>query len=359
MVAADTRRPEPAPRQAPGQALSPPVRFGTVTFTEDYDDYLRWLAVAEELGYEIAGHGDSQSLWSDVYVSLAVAARATSRIRIGTLVTNPVTRHPAVTAGAAASLQKLSGGRMFLGIGTGDSALANIGESPATVAAFASYCQAVSRLCAGEEADWNGDTMRMSWPVEPVPLWISAEGPRMLRLAGQIADGVIVASGIGADVIDHVLGTIREGAEGAGRSIDDIEIWWMLKPYLAPSEEEAWRDLRWTLAGTANHLFRFTMADKFVPPELHQRIRDLQRGYAANTHGKVAEGAHNARLVDQYGLTEWLGRRFALAGPPEVIIERIRELARQGVTRLLLPQFVPDRIAFMRRFDEAVVSAFR
>jgi 5,10-methylenetetrahydromethanopterin reductase len=340
-------------------AGTPPVRFGTVTFTEDYDDYLRWLAAAEELGYDIAGHGDSQSLWSDVYVSLAVAARATSRIRIGTLVTNPVTRHPAVTAGAAASLQKLSGGRMFLGVGTGDSALANIGKAPATVDAFAAYCRAVTRLCAGETAEWQGQSLRMSWPVEKVPLWISAEGPRMLHLAGQIADGVIVASGVGDDVIDHVLGTIGRGAADAGRSMDDIEVWWMLKPYLAPSEEEAWRDLRWTLAGTANHLFRFTMADKFVPPELEEPIRRLQREYAANTHGKVAEGAHNARLVDQYGLTEWLGRRFALGGPPEVIVKRIKEIARRGVTRFLLPQFVPERIDFMRRFDEAVVSAFR
>ncbi len=342
-----------------GPTGAPAVRFGTVTFTEDYDDYLGWLAVAEDLGYDIAGHGDSQSLWSDVYVSLAVAARATSRIRIGTLVTNPVTRHPAVTAGAAASLQQLSGGRMFLGIGTGDSALANIGEAPATVDAFASYCRAIARLWAGEDAEWGGQRLRMSWPVRPVPLWISAEGPRMLRLAGRIADGVIVASGIGTDVIEHVLATIGKGAEEAGRSIDDIEVWWMLKPYLAPSEEEGWRDLRWTLAGTANHLFRFTMADKFVPPELHEPIRRLQRSYAASSHGKVAEGAHNAELVERYGLTEWLGRRFALAGPSEVIIERIRDLAQQGVTRLLLPQFVADRIGFMRRFDDAVVSAFR
>jgi 5,10-methylenetetrahydromethanopterin reductase len=358
-VAASDPTAQEMAREARRQGGTAPVRFGTVTFTEDYDDYLRWLAVAEELGYDIAGHGDSQSLWSDVHVSLAVAARATSRIRIGSMVTNPVTRHPAVTAGAAASLQKLSGGRMVLGVGTGDSALANIGERPATVAAFASYCRAVARLCAGETAEWQGRTLRMSWPVERVPLWISAEGPRMLRLAGQIADGVIVASGIGDDVISHVLGAIRQGAGDAGRSMDDIEVWWMLKPYLAPSEEEAWRDLRWTLAGTANHLFRFTMDGKFVPPELHEPIRMLQREYAANTHGKVAEGAHNARLVDQYGLTEWLGRRFALAGPPEVIIDRIRAMARRGVTNLLLPQFVADRVGFMKRFDEAVVSAFR
>ena len=176
-------------------ATNPPVRFGTVTFTEDFGDYLEWLQVAEALGYDIAGHGDSQSLWADVYVALTVAVQATSTIRLGPMVTNPVTRHPAVTAGALASIQRLSGGRVFCGLGSGDSALANIGEHPASVAEFGEYCTAVRQLCAGQDAQFRGQTLRMSWPVQPVPVWMSAEGPRTLRLAGQIADGVIVASG--------------------------------------------------------------------------------------------------------------------------------------------------------------------
>jgi 5,10-methylenetetrahydromethanopterin reductase len=337
----------------------PKVRFGTVTFAEDYPTYLEWLRTAEDLGYEFAGHGDSQSLWTDVYVSLAVAAGATSRIRIGTAVTNPVTRHPAVTAGAATSLQKLSGGRMILGIGTGDSALLNLSERPASVDAFTAYVGAVKQLCAGQPAEWNGHSIKMSWPVEPVPIWMSAEGPRMLRLAGQIADGVIVASGITPEVIDNVISAVAKGAEDAGRSIEDIEIWWMLKPYLAESEEGAWRDLRWSLAGTANHLFRFTMEGKFVPEELQEPIRRLQQEYAADSHAKIDKGSHNEGLVERYGLTEWLGRRFTLAGPPDTVIARIREVAALGVTNLLLPQFVVDRVRFMREFDEAVVSAFR
>jgi 5,10-methylenetetrahydromethanopterin reductase len=337
----------------------PKVRFGTVTFAEDYAEYARWLETAERLGYDFAGHGDSQNLWTDVYVSLAYAATRTSRVRIGTGVTNPVTRHPAVTAGAVTSLQKLSGGRMVLGIGSGDSALSNISERPAKLADLAEYCIAVKQLCAGEPAEWKGTTLEMSWAVERVPLWMSAEGPRTLRLAGQIADGVIVASGITPEVIANVIDTIKSGADHAGRSMDDIEVWWMLKPYLAPSEEEAWRDLQWTLAGTANHLFRFHMDSKFVPDHLQEPIRRLQREYAFDTHGKVAKGSHNAALVKKYGLAEFLGRRFTLAGPAETIIARIQEIAALGVTNLLLPQFVADKVRFMEEFDEAVVSAFR
>src|SRR3954447_13046184 len=322
----------------------PPARFGTVSFTEDYNRYTEWLHAVEDLGYDFAGYGDSQSLWADPYVSLAHAARETKRVRIGTAVTNPVTRHPAVTAGAAASLQQLSGGRMILGIGTGDSALFNIGERPARVAAFEEYVTTVRALCRGEDAPWKGEVLRMQWPVQPVPIWMSAEGPRMLRLAGKIADGVIVASGILPEVIEHVQQCIADGAAEAGRAVDDIEVWWMLKPYLAPSEEDAWRHLRWTLAGSANHLFRFTFEEKFVPEELQEPIRTLQREYAFDTHGKVAEGARNADLVDRLGLTEWLGRRFTLAGAPDTVVARIEEIAALGVTNLLLPQFVADRV---------------
>ena len=71
-------------------------------------------------------------------------------------------------------------------------------------------------------------------------------------------------------MVEHVIDCVARGAAEAGRSLDEIEIWWMLKPYLARSEEEAWRDLAWTLAGTANHLFRFSMEDKFVPEELQE-----------------------------------------------------------------------------------------
>lgn len=339
--------------------MAAPVKFGTVTFTEDFADYVTWLRAAEDLGYDIAGHGDSQSLWADLYVALTVAAGATSRVRIGPLVTNPVTRHPAVTAGAMASLQIVSQGRAFLGIGTGDSALANIGERPASVAAFGAYCETVKKLCDGETATWKGHELKMSWPVQPVPIWMSAEGPRMLHLAGRLADGVIVASGISEGVIENVLDCVARGAAEVGRSLDDIEIWWMLKPYLAPTEEEAWHDLAWTLAGTANHLFRFSMEGKFVPNELQGPIRQLQSRYASDTHGKVAEGSRNGQLVQELGLTEWLGRRFTLAGPPETVIRRIEEIAARGATNLLLPQFVADRIGFMRDFDAAVVSAFR
>src|SRR5271165_7303772 len=126
-----------------------PIQIGTGTTVKDYEWYKRWLAVGEAAGFVSLGTGDSQSLWGDPFVSLAVAAEHTTRPRLGVTVSNPQTRHPAVVASSLVALQQLSGGRIFFGISTGDSALRNIGVRPATVAELEEFVVAVRGLCAG------------------------------------------------------------------------------------------------------------------------------------------------------------------------------------------------------------------
>src|SRR5579875_253482 len=116
-----------------------PIRIGTGTTVKDYNWYRRWLDVGEAAGFELLSTGDSQSLWGDPFVSLAVAAQVTARPRLGVVVSNPRTRHPAVAASALVALQQLSGGRMFFGVSSGDSALRNIGVRPATLAELESF----------------------------------------------------------------------------------------------------------------------------------------------------------------------------------------------------------------------------
>ena len=291
----------------------------------------------------------------------------TENMIVGPMVTNPHTRHPAVAAGAMASVQELSGGRVFFGIGTGDSAIINLGLRPAKVDEFARYCTTVAGLCAGEAVTWEGTPLRLQWldrfapsgGLPRVPLWISAEGPRTLHLAGQIADGVILGVGLTEDVVRDAQARIRAGAESVGRRYEDIELWWLTKPMLADSEQAGWHRLAWTLAGSAHHALRYAVDDKFVPDHLREPLARLQREFVAHTHGRVEHGEANAALLDRLGLTEFVGRRYALAGPPDRIRARIDELASWGAGNLVLMQLVPDRIGFMRAFDEAVGHAYR
>ncbi|HET6963557.1 MAG TPA: LLM class flavin-dependent oxidoreductase, partial [Acidimicrobiales bacterium] len=270
------------------------MRFATGTTVKDYDWYGRWLEAAEAAGFCMLTTGDSQSLWGDPFVSMAVAARATSRPRLGITVSNPVTRHPAVVASALVSLQQLSGGRMVYGLASGDSALRNIGARPAGVEELGDFARAVRGLCRGQTVSWRGQPLVLRWGSYPTPVWMAAEGPRTQHLAGQVADGVILSNALDAEVLALARANVAAGAAAAGRRVEDIEIWCMAAMCPAPTEEEGVRRLRFQLAGTANHVYRFHTDGKGLPDELRPAIAELQRRYDSSAHATPERAAANA-----------------------------------------------------------------
>src|SRR5437764_3644081 len=241
------------------------MRVGIAASCRDVPAYMAWARLAEDCGYDLLGYGDSQCLLAEMTVTLAAMATVTERVLLCPTVTNPVTRHPAVAAAAFGALQQLSGGRARFGIGTGDSAVSLLGERPARVDDIADYCRAFRALNDGEDATYRGRPMRLEWDAPRVPLIVAAEGPRMLRLAGELADGVILGNGLTEEVVRDSLRRVREAAVGAGRDPDAVEPWLFTKIYLCDSEERAWRDLAWTLAASAHHAFRHNREAKFVP----------------------------------------------------------------------------------------------
>ncbi|HVX19972.1 MAG TPA: LLM class flavin-dependent oxidoreductase [Acidimicrobiales bacterium] len=338
------------------------MRFGTDYYARDMGAYAGTVRACEEAGLELLGHGDSPCLWHDPYVALAVAAEASTTLRLGPMVTNPVTRHPAVTAAAMTSLQELSGGRMVVGIGGGDSAVLNLGRRPAPVDEVVAYATAVRELTAGRPATYHGERLRLRWatdPVRPVPVFLAAEGPKKLGLAGAMADGVIVSNGLTRQVVQDTIATVRQGAVDAGRSPDAVEIWWMVNFQFADTVEDGVASLRWLLAASADHVFRFTLAGKRVPEDQADGLRELMAGYAHGEHAVADGSAHNADLVDRCGLRDWLAQRFAVTGPPEACVDRLREIAGYGATNLLFTQLVPDQIGFLRRLGTEVLPKVR
>ena len=139
------------------------AEFGTVFITNNARTLGERVRRAEAAGFSWNGIGDTQSLFREMYVCLTVAALNTEKARIGPMVTNPVTRHPGVTASAMATLDELTGGRTFLGLGTRDTALVNLGQRPATVARLRRYITAVKGLLAGEEVEWDGGMAHTRW----------------------------------------------------------------------------------------------------------------------------------------------------------------------------------------------------
>src|SRR5699024_2441735 len=161
--------------------------------------------LCEELGYEAVWFGDSQNIWRESALTMGAAAVGTERIHFGTGVTNALTRHPSVIASFCAALHEFTGGRARLGIGTGDSSLRTMGLKPQKLAELVKSVSDLRTLIAGGEVaeETSGAHCRLSWMSEPqeVPIYIAASAPKILKLSGRIADGVIVLVGTAPEFI--------------------------------------------------------------------------------------------------------------------------------------------------------------
>jgi 5,10-methylenetetrahydromethanopterin reductase len=331
------------------------ARFGVILLPESLVGFGELCREAEATGFDLLGVADSQSVFREAYVALAVAARETSRVRLGPLVTNPLTRHLVVTASAIASVDELSGGRAILGIGSGDSAIYTLGAPPATLAGLEDSILALGRLTGGEPLDRGGRRWQVRRAARRVPVYLAAEGPRTLELAGRVADGVVVGLGLTSEVIRLSLDAIERGARAAGRRLADLDVWWLAKTNVADTRAAAVTPIRMALAASANHAFRFTLEGKGVPPDLHERVRGLQREYNAHHHELAA--ADNADLTDRWGLTEFLLERFGIAGTPEDCAAQLRRAMSAGARQFVVTAFVDDPRRFMRRFMREVAAA--
>jgi 5,10-methylenetetrahydromethanopterin reductase len=313
----------------------------------------------DRAGFDFLGFGDSQSRWADCWSMLAITAVNTTRVRIGSFVTNPMSRHPAAAATAATTVQKLSGGRTIFGLGRGETSTRDLGVKPPGLAELELYAQTVQRLCRGEPAPYHGTDLRMLWDVEPVPVYIAGDGPGVQELAGRVGDGAIVGNGATPEIVRHALRQIHIGAEAAGRDPRSVEVWWMVRVHFAESEDEGFRELRGYLATYANTRYREKVGLKGVPvPEdIAERLRGLRREFRFDESLR-AGFQHNAELVDRYGLREWLGRQFAVVGPPGHCIERLRELEAAGAENIVIPMIQDDVMPYTRQVAEKVLTAF-
>ena len=196
----------------------PIPRFGLNRFdARTVDAFAADVRRAETLGWDAAFQPDSQLRRRDTYVLMAAAARVTERIVLATLLSNPVNRHPTVTASSIATVDELAPGRTLLGWGVGDTAVRLAGLKPARVGELEASTRLMRALLDGRAVDVGAREPARLPHHRPVPIWIAAGGPRTLRMAGGVADGVFIRAGTHPANLTKSIQEIRAGAAAAGR----------------------------------------------------------------------------------------------------------------------------------------------
>jgi len=307
--------------------------------------------LAEENGFDYVWAWDSHVLWQDVYPVFTLIAANTERVRIGPCVTNPATRDITVTASALATLNEISGGRMEMGMGRGDSARRVIGKPPVTVEHMEQACRQIRDLAEGREIDYDGTPLRLKWASGTLPIWVAAYGPKALRAAGRVADGLIMQL---ADpyIIEWSLGYVREGAEEAGRSFDDIQIMSAAPAYVTDDLGAAREQVRWFPAMVSNHVV--DLVQRYASTELPRELTDFiaaRDHYDYADHGRT--GAEHAGFV-----TDEVVDRFCVLGTPEACLDKLRELEALGVHQFNIYSMVDDPAGVIRTFGRELIPAF-
>lgn len=300
---------------------------------------------------------DSQSLSADPWVLMGAWAQATTRIKLSTGVTNPLTRNLAVTAASAATVHAISGGRAVLGIGRGDSALAYLGYAPASTEAFGKVLETLQALLSGEAVDFGSlkaqetaassntlslsdrpGTARLKWlpdGLPKVPLDVAATGPRVIAMSARVAERVTFSVGAVAERIEWALGLARQARPKGGSYGAQVVV-------VCSTDEEAALDLATTFI---QPLARFQVIQGQAAGPLSDgdvaSLQAIRRAYDMNRHGDISG---SSKLAEGATISPDFVRRYAVVGTPDHCARRLLDLAACGLDRLVVvgPGFYPE-----------------
>jgi alkanesulfonate monooxygenase SsuD/methylene tetrahydromethanopterin reductase-like flavin-dependent oxidoreductase (luciferase family) len=340
----------------------------------------------EELGYDRCWVPDSQMIWSDCYAVLALAAVNTRRIKLGAGVAVAGTRIAPVTAHSIASINQLAPGRVFLGIGTGHTAMRVMGQRPMPLVEFREYLRVVRELLTGKAVEYTycGRTREIQFLHRdrhfinldhPIPIYVAANGPRVSELAGEFGDGWVTAGGINAR-ISHRLQLINEGAKAAGRILPaDFHVTALTTACVLKSGEKltSERVVNETGAQVASALhFVYEnwkargKSDNVIPPFFRNVWEDYLKRVAnlslpENSRFRQIHEGHGTLLQpdERKYVTPESIRGTCLVGKPDEVIHQVSTMEQAGIREVLLLPPADTQREVLRDFAQQVMPAFR
>ena len=318
-----------------------------------------FVAEAEVLGYDFCWVGDSPMLASNPWAALALVAQHTQRMRIGTGVAIPGLRTPPDMANGIATINQLAPGRVFLGIGTGNTAMRTLGRPPMRVKPFADYIRLVRGLLHGEEVEYaeDGDAhaIRFQRPGRgnydlsgPIPIHVGGFGPRAQALAGELGDGLITGIPRGGSVTE-ALANVRRGAKPAGRALDQFYTSALVNLMVLEAgepldSERVVQQLGPSIMANVHYLVDAARDTGMQPPDY---VRPIWDDYLAFHQSRDAKHRHQLLHQSHYSyvdpdearfITPELIKTFGIVGEPDSIIEQLQELEAEGLDAIC---FIP------------------
>jgi 5,10-methylenetetrahydromethanopterin reductase len=297
--------------------------------------FAQMARMVEESGFDGIGIVDTQNLAGDPYAELCVAAHVTNRLKLRTAVTNPVTRHPAVTASAIATVQAESGGRAVLGIGRGDSAVAKIGERAPSSEVFARYISQVQGFLRGEEVTLdNGYRSRNEWitrggTLPKVPVDVAATGPRVIEVGARLAESVTFAVGADLERLAWAADYARQARKQAGLDPATLKLGAFLNVVVHHDFARARAMARGTVGTIAHFSGMSRDSAAGMRPEDRAVVQKIAETYDMSRHARGDAG--HAHLIDDAFVD-----RFAIAGPASHCVKRFEALLKLGLDHLII-----------------------
>jgi 5,10-methylenetetrahydromethanopterin reductase len=296
-------------------------RFGLNRFdSRSVSAFVADVRRAEALGWDAVLQPDSQLRRRDTYVLLAAAAQATTRVVLGTLLANPVNRHPTVTASSIATIDELAPGRTLLGWGIGDTAVRLAGLRPARMKELEESTRLMRALLDGREVEVGAARPARLPHHRPVPIWIAAGGPRTLRLAGGVADGVFIRVGTHRANIARTVEAIRAGAAEAGRDPASVRLGAIFHTVLVDEPAPALLMGKSIAAGYYEYSPALFEAPRLTWPGPDPERLKAERAVWPDFH-HAADLEASGRVVDF--LPTKAAEAFCLHGGPAQIVEQL------------------------------------
>jgi 5,10-methylenetetrahydromethanopterin reductase len=313
---------------------------------EPFEHTVEVVKTAEDLGFDSVWIADVHLSMKNCFIALALCARETRSIGLGTGVLNPITRHPAVLANSMSGIQELSHGRALLGIGGGYSSVYPLGLKPAAIDQLRESIRLMRALMAGESYAYGGQEVSMTVGQTGVPIYLAANQPRMLRLAGEVADGVILMGGANVEFTRWQIEQVAQGAREAGRdpSTIPLDLWFSMS--VSDDAEQARDDVRPWVASQADTFHRW----KDLPGFLEPYRAEFER--AAKAYDRLEHVSRHA--AHKQVVSDALVDLLAVAGTAEECRDHLRALDGLGLNRMTVAIVGGGRADRMRMIAEQV-----